>query len=104
VVVTSDAVWVADPARATLWRIDPGRDRLVGRVAADGWDLAVAADQTVWGSSGNRLLGLDHGRLRHGVALPQLGSDRISAITAGPDALWLATPTGLVSVDLAALP
>jgi hypothetical protein len=104
VAVTSDAVWVADPARATLWRIDPGRDRLVGRVAADGWDLAVGSDQRVWASSGNRLLGLDHGQLRHTVALPQLGSDRINAITAGPGALWVATPTGLFSVDLAALP
>jgi hypothetical protein len=104
VAVTSDAVWVADPARATLWRIDPGRDRLVGRVAADGWDLAVGSDQTVWASSGNRLLGLDPGQLRHSVALQQLGSDRINAITAGPDALWVATPTGLFSVDLAALP
>jgi hypothetical protein len=104
VAVTSGAVWVADPARATLWRIDPGRDRLVGRVAADGSDLAVGSDQTVWASSGNRLLGLDRGQLRHTVALQQLGSDRINAITAGPDALWVATPTGLFSVDLAALP
>jgi hypothetical protein len=34
----------------------------------------------------------------------QLGSDRINAITAGPDALWVAAPTGLFRVDLAALP
>jgi hypothetical protein len=104
VAVTSDAVWVADPARATLWRIDPARDRLVGRVAADGWDLAVGSDQRVWASSGNRLLSLDRGQLPHTVALQQLGSDQITAITAGPDALWVATPTGLFSVELAALP
>jgi DNA-binding beta-propeller fold protein YncE len=104
VAVTSGAAWVADPARATLWRIDPQRNRLVGRVAADGWDLAVGADQTVWASSGNRLLGLDRGVLRYTATLQQLGGDRINAIAAGPDALWVATPTGLFRVDLAALP
>jgi hypothetical protein len=104
VAVTTGAVWVSDPARATLWRIDPQRNRLVGSVDADGWDLAVGSDQTVWATSGNRLLGLDGGVLRHTLTLGQLGSDRINAITAGPDALWVAAPTGLFRVDLAALP
>jgi hypothetical protein len=104
VAVTTAAVWVSDPARATLWRIDPQRNRLVGSIAADGWDLAVGSDQTVWATSGNRLLGLDRGVLRHTLTLGQLGSDRINAVTAGPDALWVAAPTGLFRVDLATLP
>lgn len=104
VAVTTGAVWVSDPARATVWRIDPQRNRLVGGVAADGWDLAVGSDQTVWATSGNRLLGLDRGTLRHTLTLGQLGSDGINAITASPDALWVAAPTGLFRVDLAALP
>ena len=104
VAVTTGAVWVSDPARATVWRIDPERNRLVGSVAADGWDLAVGSDQTVWATSGNRLLGLDRGVLRHTLTLGQLGSDRINAVTAGPDALWVAAPTGLFRVDLATLP
>jgi hypothetical protein len=104
VAVTTGAVWVSDPARATVWRLDPERNRLVGSVPADGWDLAVGSDQTVWATSGNRLLGLDRGVLRHTLPLGQLGSDRINAITAGPDALWVAAPTGLFRVDLAALP
>jgi hypothetical protein len=104
VAVTTGAVWVSDPARATLWRIDPERNRLVGSVAADGWDLAVGSDGTVWATSGNRVLGLARGVLRHTLTIQQLGSDRINAITAGPDALWVAAPTGLFRVDLAALP
>jgi DNA-binding beta-propeller fold protein YncE len=104
VAVTTGAVWVSDPARATLWRIDPQRNRLVGSIPADGWDLAVGSDQTVWATSGNRLLDLDRGVLRHTLTLQQLGSDQINAITAGPDALWVAAPTGLFRVDLAALP
>jgi DNA-binding beta-propeller fold protein YncE len=104
VAVTTGAVWVSDPARATVWRIDPERNRLVGSVPADGWDLAVGSDQTVWATSGNRLLGLDRGVLRHTLTLGRLGSDRINAITTGPDALWVAAPTGLFRVDLATLP
>jgi hypothetical protein len=103
VAVTSGAVWVSDPARATLWRIDPARDQLAGSVPADGWDLAVGGDGTVWATSGNRLLGLDRGALRHTLTLAQLGTDRINAITASPDALWVAAPTGLFRVDLAGL-
>jgi hypothetical protein len=98
VAVTSGAVWVSDPARATVWRIDPQRDQVVGSVPADGWDLAVGSDQTVWATSGNRVLGLDRWALRHTLTLQQLGSDRINAISAGPDALWVAAPTGLFRV------
>src|SRR4029450_2365247 len=93
VAVTTGAVWVSDPARATVWRIyternrlvrsarpaaraiDPERNRLVGSVPADGWDLAVGSDQTVWATSGNRLLGLDRGALRHTLALGARGRD-----------------------------
>jgi hypothetical protein len=101
VAVTTGAVWVSDPARGTLWRIDPERNRVVGSVPADGWDLAVGSDGTVWATSGNRVLGLDRGALRRTLTLGQLGSDRINAITAGPEALWVAAPTGLFRVDLA---
>src|SRR4030095_587273 len=104
VAVTAGAVWVSDPARAIVWRLDPERNRLVGSVPADGWDLAVGSDQTVWAASGNRLLGLDRGGLRHTLLLGQLGSDRINAITAGPDALWVAAPTGLFRGALATRP
>ena len=104
VAVTTGAVWVSDPARATVWRIDPERNQVVGSVPADGWDLAVGSDGTVWATSGNRVLGLDRGALRRRLTLGQLGSDRINAITAGPDALWVAAPTGLFRVALATLP
>jgi DNA-binding beta-propeller fold protein YncE len=104
VAVTTGAVWVSDPARGTLWRIDPERNQLAGSVPAHGWDLAVGSDQTVWATSGNRVLGLDRGALRHTLTLERLGSDRINAITASPDALWVAAPTGLFRVALATLP
>jgi hypothetical protein len=57
--------------------------------------LAVGSDEMVWATSGNRLLGLDRGVLRHALTLQQLGSDQINAITAGPGALWVAAPTRL---------
>jgi hypothetical protein len=71
-------------ARGGRRRLNPERNRLVGSVPADGWDLAVGSDQTVWTTSGNRLLGLDRGVLRHTLPLGQLGSDRINAITPAP--------------------
>jgi hypothetical protein len=104
VVVTYDGVWVSDPANATVWHIDPDRNRVDGRLEADGRGLAVEADGTVWMTSGSRLLGVSHGVVRRSRTLDELGSDQINAIAAGPDALWVAAPTGLFRVSLAALP
>jgi hypothetical protein len=102
VVVTEDAVWVSDPAAATVWRIDPRRNQVTDdRWEADGGDLAVAADGVVWATSDVRLLGLGGPEARGPRrGLWELDSDRITAIAAALDGgLWLGTPRGLFHVN-----
>ena len=106
--VTADGVWASDPARATVWRIDPDRNQvdlqMVERLHADGPGVAVADDGTVWATSGTRLLGLEPGTVRYGPTLEALGGTRINAIAFGVGAVRVAAPTGLVRVDQADLP
>jgi streptogramin lyase len=102
VAVTKDAVWVSDPTAATVWRIDPQRNRVSDdRWEADGGDLAVTADGVVWATSDVRLLGLGGPEVRGPRrGLHELGTDRITAITAALDGgLWLGTPHGLFHVN-----
>jgi hypothetical protein len=102
IAVTDDAVWVSDPAAATVWRIDPRHNQVDGtRWEADGSDLAVAADGMVWASSDTRLLGLDGSEVRGPRRnLHELRTDRITAVAAAGDGgLWLGTPQGLFHVD-----
>jgi streptogramin lyase len=102
IAVTEDAVWVSDPAAATVWRIDPRHNQVDGtRWEADGSDLAVAADGMVWASSDTRLLGLGWPEVRGPRRnLHELGTDRITAVAAAGDGgLWLGTPQGLFHVD-----
>jgi hypothetical protein len=103
VLVTRAAVWVSDPAGATVYRIDPGGPRLAGeRLQAEGRGLAAAADGTVWASSGGGLVGLGRGPVK-GVTLEEVGSSEFNALAAGWGAVWVAAPTGLFRVDLGAL-
>jgi streptogramin lyase len=102
IAVTEDAVWVSDPAAATVWRIDPRRNQVTDdRWEADGSDLAVAADGVVWATSDIRLLGLGGSKVlgpRRG--LYELDTDRITATAAARDGgLWLGTPQGLFHVN-----
>jgi hypothetical protein len=101
VAVTDDAVWVSDPATATVWRINPRRNQVTNDLwEADGSDLAVAADDVVWATSDTRLLGLGRrdvlGPRRN---LHELETDRITAVAAARDGgLWLGTAQGLFHV------
>jgi ligand-binding sensor domain-containing protein len=103
VAVSDDAVWVSSPAAATVWRIDPRRNRVTeDRVEADGNDLAVAADGLVWATSDTRLLGLGGGPAVRGPRrnLHELETDRITAAAAASDGgLWLGTSQGLFHVS-----
>jgi hypothetical protein len=102
IAVTEDAVWVSDPAAATVWRIDPRHNQVDGtHWEADGSDLAVTADGMVWASSDTRLLGLGGSEVRGPRRnLHELGTDRITAVAAAGDGgLWLGTPQGLFHVD-----
>jgi hypothetical protein len=102
IAVTEDAVWVSDPAAATVWRIDPRHDRVDSTGwEADGSDLAVAADGVVWASSDTRLLGLGGSEVRGPRRnLHELDTDRITAVAAAGDGgLWLGTAQGLFHVD-----
>jgi hypothetical protein len=106
VAVTEDAVWVSDPATATVWRIDPQHNQVTGdRWEADGSDLAVAADGVVWATSDVRLLGLGGPEVRGPRrGLHELGADRITAVAAALDGgLWLGTPNGLFHISQSVL-
>ena len=106
IAVTEDAVWVSDPASATVWRIDPQHNQVDGtRWEADGSDLAVAADGVVWATSDTRLLGLGGSEVRGPRRnLHELDTDRITAVAAARDGgLWLGTPQGLFHVDQSVL-
>ena len=106
IAVTEDAVWVSDPAAATVWRIDPWQNQVDGtRWEADGSDLAVGADGVVWASSDTRLLGLGASEVRGPRRnLHELKTDRITAVAAAGDGgLWLGTPQGLFHVDQSVL-
>ena len=102
IAVTDDAVWVSDPAAATVWRIDPRHNQVDStHWEADGSDLAVAADGVVWATSDTRLLGLGGSEVRGPRRnLHELNTDRITAVAAAHDGgLWLGTPQGLFHVD-----
>jgi hypothetical protein len=102
IAVTKDAVWVSDPAAATVWRIDPRHNRVDGTGwEADGSELAVAADGVVWASSDTRLLGLGGSEVRGPRRnLHELHTDRITTVAAaGGGGLWLGTAQGLFHVD-----
>jgi hypothetical protein len=102
VAVIKGGVWVSDPAAATVWHIDPQRNRLTDdRWEADGRDLAVAADGVVWATSDTRLLGLGGPAVRGPRRnLHELETGAISCVAAAPDGgLWLGTPDGVFHVE-----
>jgi hypothetical protein len=106
VAVTSDGVWVSDPAATTVWRIDPQRNqRTDDRWEADGRELAVAADGVVWATSDARLLGLGGPEVRGPRrTLHELGTPAISCVAAAADGgLWLGTADGVFHVALSVL-
>jgi streptogramin lyase len=107
IVVTHDAVWVSNPATATVRRIDPRRNQVTDDMAeADGSDLTVAANGVVWATGGIRLLGLGVGSQVLGPRrdLHELGTDRITATAAARDGgLWLGTAQGLFHINRSVL-
>jgi streptogramin lyase len=107
IAVTNDAIWVSNPATATVRRVDPRNNQVTDDMAeADGSDLTVAANGVVWATSGTRLLGLGVGSQVLGPRrdLHELGTDRITATAAARDGgLWLGTPQGLVHINRSVL-
>ena len=106
IAVNEDAVWVSDPATATVWRINSRRNQVTNdRWEADGSDLAVAADGVVWATSDTRLLGLGGSEVRGPRRnLHELDTDRITVTAAASDGgLWLGTPQGLFHVNRSVL-
>lgn len=101
IAVTRDAVWVSNPATATVRRIDPRRNQVSDDLwEADGSDLTVAANGVVWATSDTRLLGLGGSEvLGPRRNLHELATDRITAAAAARDGgLWLGTAQGLFHV------
>jgi streptogramin lyase len=106
IVVTTDSVWVSNPATATVRRIDSRRNQVTDDGwEADGSDLTLAADGVVWATSDTRLLGLGGPDVRGPRRnLHELHTDRITAVAAARDGgLWLGTAHGLFHIHRAAL-
>jgi hypothetical protein len=107
--VGPSGVWLRGAA-GEVWRVDPDRLRLVATVRVPGGlgaapgGVAVTTGAVLVGdpASGDRLVGFDRGAVRRGPSLG-LGGGPVNAIAAGPSALWVAAPAGLLRVDLAAL-
>lgn len=109
VLVSADAVWIADPASSAVLHVDPGRNQIVGREFADGPGLAVAAG-TVWGTLSATLVPVA-GTNRRQVALPDVGTNPddecvspecaspIADLVAGSAALWVVASAGLLRLD-----
>jgi|GEM_PF-3802302 len=100
--VGAGAVW------ASLWgqgllRIDPRRNRVAGRDFAGGHAM-VAADGTVWATSGTTLVPVGDPTRRDvplvDIADPEGSLDTIGDLAAGHGAIWVAAPAGLYRVDL----
>jgi len=103
VLVDRDAVWVSDTASAAVLRIDPRRNRVAGRDFAGGHAM-VAADGTVWATSGTTLVPVGDPTRRDvplvDIADPEGSLDTIGDLAAGHGAIWVAAPAGLYRVDL----
>lgn len=98
VLVGHDAVWVSDPASATVLRIDPRSNHVVGRVDVTGRALSNAAGGTVLATSGGRLLGLGPGPVRS-VRVGRLDGAYATALATGADTIWIAESGMLLHVD-----
>jgi len=102
IVVTSEAVWVSDPANGTLLQLDPERNRAVVGWEAAGRALAVVGE-VVWTAGDGGLVGLGRGRVRL-VQAEEIHARAVTGLTVGSGALWAATPSGLLRLDLRRLP
>jgi hypothetical protein len=105
VLVGRAGVWVSDPDHATVYQIDPRRARLLdARFEADGNALAQLSDGTAWvRANGMRLIGLGGQGPVRTIVLSDPNNNRVTALAAGPQALWAGTDTGtLVRINPAA--
>jgi hypothetical protein len=102
IVVTSEAVWVSDPANGTLLQLDPARNRAVVGWEAAGRALAVVGE-VVWTAGDGGLVGFGRGRVRP-VQAEEIHARAVTGLTVGSGALWAATPSGLLRLDLRRLP
>ncbi len=98
VLVGRDAVWVTDPASATVLRIDPRRNRVAGRFGLAGRALAATADGTVVAASGGRVLSLGPGAVRS-VEVAGINGEYTTALAAVAGTIWIAESGLLLHVD-----
>ncbi len=89
VLVDPGAVWVSDPAAATVTRIDPRSNRIAARVDVAGRALAAAPDGTVLATNHQQVLGLFPGPVRS-VDVDGLDGAYATALVAGADTIWVA--------------
>ena len=111
VLVGPHAVWVSNPARGQVLRVDPARNRLVRaavfhRGELIGPSLAAAGGQ-VWATSWTILWALGTPGRQADLDQPGVpgaeGAEPISDLAASPGALWVGASDVLLRVDLARL-
>jgi hypothetical protein len=89
---------VSDPANGTLLQLDPERHRVVGGWEAAGRALAVVGE-VVWMAGDGGLVGFGRGRVR-AVRAEEVHAEVVAGLAVGSGALWAATPSGLLRMDL----
>jgi hypothetical protein len=85
VAVTSQAVWVSDPANDTLLQLDPQRDRVVVSWEAAGGAVAVAGE-VVWTAGDGGLVGAGRGGVR-AVQAPEISAREVTGLAVGSGGL-----------------
>jgi hypothetical protein len=101
IAVTSQAVWVSDPANDTLLQLDPGRNRVMVPWEAAGAAVAVIGE-VVWTAVDGGLVGFGRGGVR-AVQAPEISGREVTGLAVGSGSLWAATPNWLLRVDLRGL-
>jgi hypothetical protein len=98
VLVGRGAVWVSDPASATVLRIDPRSNRIAGLIDAAGPALAAAKDGTVVATSSEGLLSFGPESVRS-IHLDGINGQYTTALAAMAGTIWVAESAILLHVD-----
>jgi hypothetical protein len=98
VLVGRAGVWVSNPAGATVYQLDPHRNRLGDQsFEAIGTDLVEAADGTAWvAADGMRLIGMHGNAPVRTLFADDPTANQVTALVAGPAGagMWAGTDLG----------
>jgi hypothetical protein len=102
VLVGRDGVFIGDPAKNTIIRVDPATGRVAATmVGADGRGVAIV-DGTAWATSKAGLMRLDGAPRK--ISLVAEAGARITDLVGADGTLWASTTRGLIRLDPQRLP